>query len=614
MNRIARCIDEIQTERRRARFKELHKKFAGRPHIGLQLDMWTDSETHTAFACITATVVAEPIGVWHSKTEKPQLFLQNEIVSFGKFPFGKKTGEHIKQWFLKETAQEFDLSAVIGVTPDGAADGQCGLGNIDGLREKVDTCHLHRLQRALLFSIGIAGAQSKNCDFKKLLRQHSRIVQLTRQSHAVSKAVSEAQAAAQVPEHLMLATKKPSQTRWGGQYLMLHTNCLLKPALQPAVDDFKQQNRNNPEAIVEPNEDEQSSRAGRSVPTHELGLTSEQWVDSLHAEAYLKICFDVKETLEHKGYLTGAQSMMVVHKLMKDCSSAFSLSTLKFPGKCDVQSRDRAAETIEHVDVCPYVLSAAEILVEELRSRFFTERPSNSRLALAHMSKQKRTDKWMTPAQVELAKTCYLMMLREAHAIRFSSQHFTGASASARKRESPRLAKKRRLIDDSDSDDAVSTAPGAVADHVPSTADAVTGEIDSWKHMPRDTYKMYEDKDGIINEFQMMWELRESFPLHYMVFKQCAAHLLHEANVERIFSLAGRLADPSLDAANLELMVRVHFNKKVFMPTMKEIRSRYFRKYRKAGDLFQTSSRKGPNAEEAIMMDEDPGHDAACNI
>ena len=32
----------------------------------------------------------------------------------------------------------------------------------------------------------------------------------------------------------------------------------------------------------------------------------------------------------------------------------------------------------------------------------------------------------------------------------------------------------------------------------------------------------------------MMWALRETFPLYYVVFKQTACHIPHEANVEQI--------------------------------------------------------------------------------
>jgi hypothetical protein len=59
-----------------------------------------------------------------------------------------------------------------------------------------------------------------------------------------------------------------------------------------------------------------------------------------------------------------------------------------------------------------------------------------------------------------------------------------------------------------------------------------------------------------------MWDLRESFPLHFTVFKQTACHLAHEANVEKVFSKAGLITDPKLLLAHLLTLVMVGFNKK----------------------------------------------------
>lgn len=75
-----------------------------------------------------------------------------------------------------------------------------------------------------------------------------------------------------------------------------------------------------------------------------------------------------------------------------------------------------------------------------------------------------------------------------------------------------------------------------------------------------------------------------------------------------MFSVAGRLADPSLDPLNLETMVRVHVNKKAFLPSMKQIRERYFRKYRKAGDLYVESKN-----DELSAAQEDPGAQASAD-
>ena len=54
-----------------------------------------------------------------------------------------------------------------------------------------------------------------------------------------------------------------------------------------------------------------------------------------------------------------------------------------------------------------------------------------------------------------------------------------------------------------------------------------------------ETYMPFVDDKGLLNEFAMMYALRERFPLHYVVFRQTSSHLPHEANVERVFSRSG---------------------------------------------------------------------------
>lgn len=296
LNRIAICIDELQEKQRYGHFTKLSQRYKDQPFIGIQLDMWTDSLKHIAYACIVATTVCEPsaLQLAKMKEEPPALIMRSDILHFAQFPYGKKTGENIKAWFL-EAITKLKHSSIVGITPDGASDGQCALASIADLAEKVDTCHLHRLQRAVLFATGIAGAESKNLEAKSLLKQHSRAVQLSRQSTGVAKAIREAQFNAGVTEHQLMSTKAPNDTRWGGFYIQLHTNCTLKPVLQPVIDEYKRANRANTEAIIEEDDStEQISRAaappGKSVPASAIGWTSEQWEDSLHLESVLKSC------------------------------------------------------------------------------------------------------------------------------------------------------------------------------------------------------------------------------------------------------------------------------------------------------------------------------------
>ena len=74
--------------------------------------------------------------------------------------------------------------------------------------------------------------------------------------------------------------------------------------------------------------------------------------------------------------------------------------------------------------------------------------------------------------------------------------------------------------------------------------------------------------------------LLESFPLHFTVFKQTACHLAHEANVEKVFSRAGLLADSNLLPAHLSTLVMVGFNKKAFKPQLDAIKDKYYEMFR----------------------------------
>ena len=62
-----------------------------------------------------------------------------------------------------------------------------------------------------------------------------------------------------------------------------------------------------------------------------------------------------------------------------------------------------------------------------------------------------------------------------------------------------------------------------------------------------------EQADGLLNEFALVYKLRHTFPLHYIVFKQVSSHMCHEANSEQLFSRAGNLSDEE-GATNPEML------------------------------------------------------------
>jgi hypothetical protein len=73
--------------------------------------------------------------------------------------------------------------------------------------------------------------------------------------------------------------------------------------------------------------------------------------------------------------------------------------------------------------------------------------------------------------------------------------------------------------------------------------DTVTDEAQRWSSLDKATILKHTDSAGIVNEFALLYDLRTSFPLHYIVFKQTASHLPHEGNSEQLFSRTGNLSD-----------------------------------------------------------------------
>jgi hypothetical protein len=121
--------------------------------------------------------------------------------------------------------------------------------------------------------------------------------------------------------------------------------------------------------------------------------------------------------------------------------------------------------------------------------------------------------------------------------------------------------------------------------------DPVIDEIERWARLPREHYASFYDEDEqLINEFEMMWALRERFPLHFFVFKQVASHLAHEANVEQVFSRAGGLSNALIDPLFLAALVMASANKKAYCPLVKAIRDKYYELFRGKGRTGSSSS------------------------
>jgi hypothetical protein len=166
------------------------------------------------------------------------------------------------------------------------------------------------------------------------------------------------------------------------------------------------------------------------------------------------------------------------------------------------------------------------------------------------MSKQLDTKVFLTSQQYELAKTLYMQWLCDAsNLVKF-----------AHTRESwpqPRYNQEGEI-------GTGESGPGQISlprcDNPGSRGSTASGgqlrcrarrdvrTLGRWEQLAADEIDNYQAANKMLKyEFNMAWDLHHHFPLHFMVLKQTAVHLPHEANVEQIFSRAGLLTDPNID-------------------------------------------------------------------
>jgi hypothetical protein len=286
-----------------------------------------------------------------------------------------------------------------------------------------------------------------------------------------------------------------------------------------------------------------------------------------------------------------------LHDLKENfCDPDADLIMEDFPSTLSLEDRDlredKSTFTTKESDyLCTAVTTARKVLRDELNARVFHGssdlRPSNTRLIQAYMSKQIRSKDYLPSSWNDHARTLYLKALRDAVSINptpLSQQHGVKKQKVAPSGLSlfRGAALKPSSVDSS-----------ALAAEDDETGDTVLDELKRWGDKNLKEYSQYIGEDGLLNEFKMMWDLRESFPLYSTVFKQTACHLAHEANVEKVFSKAGLLADPNLLPAHLSTHVMMGFNKKVFRPQLDAIKDKYY-------EMFRNKSGKGPAGTDVL--------------
>ena len=114
----------------------------------------------------------------------------------------------------------------------------------------------------------------------------------------------------------------------------------------------------------------------------------------------------------------------------------------------------------------------------------------------------------------------------------------------------------------------------------------MTDEAERWKTLDKATVREFRDAEGLVNEFALIYKLRQTFPLHYIVFKQVASRLGHEANSEQLFSRSGELSDDNgkMDPHRLAIWTSIGVNRSIYEPSaQQQILERYRLKFSKGG-------------------------------
>jgi hypothetical protein len=256
--------------------------------------------------------------------------------------------------------------------------------------------------------------------------------------------------------------------------------------------------------------------------------------------------------IEHANVHFGQAMLMIADLKMNGCAEDASLTIQRLPASAALADRARIEETRSAANLDPCIRLARELLMDELQK-------------LMQMTKQGLPASAYLPASMAtLAKTIYLKWMRNAHDV-------LRAKLPIPLRASPRkatIANPTKLFRTSciAADDA--------------GFDEVTDEIARWEALNSKEIECFRKADGLIDEFALLWAMRLRFPLHFFVFKQTASHLPFEANVERVFSVAGYLSDPCRHAEHLVDVVMAALNRKAFDPSIEAIRAQYYEMFR----------------------------------
>ena len=94
-------------------------------------------------------------------------------------------------------------------------------------------------------------------------------------------------------------------------------------------------------------------------------------------------CFRIKEAVEFKAYLTGAQAYILFWDLQQANKPGVPLHVKLHPQTAKMEDRNRKVETREAVNQAFVTEEARRVLVDQLEKRFFTGAEIPSKVCMA---------------------------------------------------------------------------------------------------------------------------------------------------------------------------------------------------------------------------------------
>ena len=391
----------------------------------------------------------------------------------------------------------------------------------------------------------------------------------------VSDGFREEQIKHKIPAHKVLSTVRTMIVRWSNTKGQITRNNVMRPIIDPVLSLYRREHAGD-EAMIELRTDDDDSSdesqpapqfaaPSRTLVRKDIKFTDDAWNANLEAESFLTRPHEIKEIMEHRPTVTGAQAVQMLVALKKQNGSARPLSILQHPLSISLAHRRRASSSIKAEHLNPLIETARRIVVDQLDQRFVQKRFSDARLIAIFMSKQQSAAKVLSESNYAIAKGLYLKWLRQLVTV-----------VTPAVRRSPRKKQKRDLFEGMSSDEDAPTP-------APEESDQVRSEVRCWEGISPERTDVFKGPDGLLDEFKLAYAVREEVPLHYLLFKQVNSHLGNEANAEDTFSLSGKLSNPNTKTGPgyLASLVRINKNRACLDPVSKVVLTAYKLKFRK---------------------------------